>query len=348
MNSRKIAIVFIILGLGFIGFSSYKLTIGKEGNALNREYRSGYTIKTYNMEAKEQYYFPALKDNDFYCTLTNSFYSTCMGNNYLATSELVTHSYDFDTYVKNRIEAEKKIKILNTLEETKCIDKSKCYIVSSDSNSSSLYIFTDVDNGETIFTNYTFYDGSPNDYLDYILSNIKVTNDAKYTIGEEKDDKLYFHLKSDINDNPFAYIDLSLDKDKYTEVPNKRTDVDCASVKTTDGDRIDIYIAPNTYDLSKKKGRTYLAKENSSTKVFDIQYIDDNSDSEDEVMGQYTIYNKGDKTIYEKNETIDEHYVIVYGIENKSQDVMLVLRFYKERDNGLLDDFINFESKYNR
>ena len=65
-------------------------------------------------------------------------------------------------------------------------------------------------------------------------------------------------------------------------------------------------------------------------------------------MGQYTIYNKGDKTIYEKNETIDEHYVIVYGIENKSEDVMLVLRFYKERDNGLLDDFINFESKYNR
>ncbi len=348
---KIISIIFILIGLGLVGFSIYKYTRPKVGDSVYKEYRTEYILKTYNTDTKEQYHFPVPKGIEMYCSFSDSFMGSCYGNHFGLDVTLHTYVLNFEDFATSEVSTAKNSKYFISIEEVDCIDNAKCYIetrkssIDDNSKISNLTILVSVSNREAIRARYSFYNGNAKNHLDYILKNIKVTNDASYTIGEEKDGKLHFHLKSDINDNPNAYIDLYLDKDKYEEIPYKSTDIDNARIKTRDGRGFRIYITSNRFVNTNNKGKYYYVFKDLST-VFSLRYSEDKPEAKEKELNSYKITKKGDRTIYE--ETAQYLNKGIFGIESPTEDVMLVVDLDNEKDTDIIDDLINYSYKFNR
>ena len=70
-------------------------------------------------------------------------------------------------------------------------------------------------------------------------------------------------------------------------------------------------------------------------------------ESKNEVLDRYIITKKGNKTLYEyKSQDVNYSLKGKYGIENETEDIMLVININNTNDLDVLDDFVSFDSKF--
>ena len=340
----KKTIVIIVSCLFAISFISFLIGLYNHinddkkivKNPLNGgELRKTYSLKSKDMKSKYKITFPLIGKYGLSCNGGTDFYGGCEGDskyfsaevkqgNIMTYTEAATDSYNIDREHNNTV---------SISYTDKCLSNAVCYIVKSNhkgSKSEEYKMFIgNVSDEEYIKVEYWVYDESIDKYIDNILSNIKISNDASYTIGQIKDDKLIFHFTPDTNEESYAYLDLTLDSSKYKEVEYGLNTQNRTIVKTDNSSNIELYFSPNPND-----------EDNMIFYVNTPQYyIFSPYDVNNNLKETYELNKINDKDVFYNNE--NGYYSI--PIDTK---VLLTIVFNSKKDESLIEDFTNIVGEY--
>ena len=289
------------------------------------------------MSSKMKVSFPSIFEEGMGCNGGTDFIGSCVGQEYYLSMQ-VTEDYGIDYLVKTKIENYYE-KSDYDVKEVDCIEGARCFLKENKNKGSSKYNLIDfiiyIKGTDKIAfeAEYTFFNPKLVDKIDYILNNIKITNDAEYKIGTEKDGKLFIKFKSDTSNNPFAYLDLYLDS-KYTEVEKRTNNNISTVVKTNTSDNIELYFSTNSY-------RSY-----DQEPIFHVPIYKDAYRftlfrmTKEAIENSYNITTVDNKTIYADKKREGYYNIDIGG------DILLTVKFNNKKDESLINDFINFTGEY--
>ena len=357
-RKRKPKLAVILLIVAFILFGVYKFlpSLSSKNSSNNNnnnnnndyvkhsfvlyggEFKDNISIKSYDLKSRMKVTIPSLSETGFSCNGGSDFSVSCdskyisvnastdTGGTYIEKSE---ESYNF-------FESNDNVKFTKSLE---CFDNSRCYVVGFKKDgqyptkNEYLDIFIKGSNNKEYFSiRYLFLEGNAESHLKEILNNIKITNTAEYTIGNKKDDKLNIKFKYDVNDiNPYSYLDLVLDGNKYNEVENGNNTVNRTVVKTNNSGNINLYYTSNQYYKDNVEYETYFPPIKNDVYIFQYPI-------QDKERYQETKVNDNVSIIYDKTK---KRYNIKYN------QCLLTVIFENENDKYLINDFINVSGRIN-
>ena len=228
-------------------------------------------MKSKDINSRKKIIIPSGDKEGFYCNTSDEFKATCTSTK-VSLSAKIYNTVGYKERASNTIEVYKTIEGANSVEEVKCIENAICYNTVKQSPTAGyknvLYIFIQGGNDlETFEIEYAINKGKVEDYLDYILDNIKITNDAEYKIGKVEGNQLKLSFKSDDNNNPYATAEMILDANKYHEVENGINNVSTTTVRMATGGNIILSFATNSlyylenyesYQFYKEDGSIYI------------------------------------------------------------------------------------------
>ena len=336
--------ILIIVGIVLISISSIMiLTKNSKRSSIfkGREYRTSYSIKSFDLESKTVYTISAIDNNPFYCSYNTSFKAFCQGEHYQIEFSNERESQDVKSvisYAKNNSKS---------FEEIQCIENATCYKVLRGNTTEKdedvlefiIYYKGGSNSIDNIKIKYIFYNLSYEKYIPDILKSFKISHDAKSTYTTIEDDKLHVHLKYNTDENPKAYLDLYLDKNKYKEIPSISSDCDHVVVKTENSHDINLYIAYNA--TSRANEKNYIVSD--AYAPFSFYLVD----TDKKKSSFYAPSKRGNSTIYTYDSPYKPNYSsFMAGIDN-GDEVMLIVYSESKKDEELLDDFLDFKG-YNR
>ena len=299
------------------------------------ELRTTYSLKSRDMKLKYKITFPLIGEYGLSCNGGDDFYGGCEGDSKYFSAEVKQNNTK--TYTEAATElynVDKEHNSTISIEYTnKCLSNAVCYKVKRrnvDTTSEEYKMFIgNVSDDEYIKVEYRVHEESIDKYIDYILSNIKISNDAIYTIGQTKEDKLIFHFTPDTNEESYAYLDLTLDGNKYKEVEYGLNTQNRTIVKTENSNNIELYFTPNT--------------NHEKTMIFYINtpqyYIFSPYDINNNLKETYELNKINDKDVFHNKE--NGYYSI--PIDTK---VLLTIVFNSKKDESLIEDFTNIVGEY--
>ncbi len=342
---KKVGIIFMLIGICFISASFFIESPSNENKLCNDvwvtdysgELRKDYYIKDLNLNSKMKVSYPSIFEEGMGCNGGSEFDGSCTGQEYYLTMH-VTEEYGIDHFIKTTFENYDK-ELYSYVKEVDCIEGARCFLKEQKDKGNTKYKLIEfviyikgIDN--TVFeAEYTFFNPKLVDKIDYILKNIKVTNDANYRIGTEKDGKLFIKFKSDTSNNPYAYIDLYLDS-KYTEVEKGTNSNIRTVVKTNTSDKIELYFSVNNNHAYDIEPGFYvpLYKDSYHFTLFRL--------TKEDIEKSYNVTTIDNKTIY-ADKRREGYYNIDFGGE-----VLLTVKFNNKKDESLINDFINYTGEY--
>ena len=342
---KKIGIIFILLGLCFISGSFFIKSPSTDNKSCKEvwvtdysgELRKEYSIKDLNMSSKMKVSFPSIFEEGMGCNGGDDFGGSCTGQEYYLNMR-VTENYGIDYIIKTQVENYSK-EIYSYVKEVDCIEGARCFLRELKDKGNSKYNIIDFIvyiNGtdKIVFEGeYTFFNPKLVDKIDYIKNNIKVTNDAEYKIGTEKDGKLFIKFKSDSSNNPYAYMDLYLDS-KYIEVENRTNSNQSTVVKTNNSDNIELYFSTNHNHGYDSERMFYVPIYNDFYRFTLFRM------TEEDIKNSYSLTTIDNKIIYADKKR-EGFYNIDFG-----GDLLLTVKFNNKNDESLINDFINYTGEY--
>lgn len=344
----KLAVIILIVAIVLFGLSKFLTSLSSK-NSSNNDDKSGFvlyggefkdniSVKSYDLNSRMKVTVPSLSETGFSCNGGNDFDVSCSSKYISVTASTDTGK----TYIERSeesyksFEANDNVKFIKSLE---CFDNSRCYVVGFKKSGQYptkdeyLDIFIKGSNDKEYFSiRYLFLEGNAESHLKEILNNIKITNTAEYTIGNKEDDKLYIRFKYDVNDiNPYSYLDLVLDGNKYNEVENGNNTVNRTVVKTNNSGNINLYYTINQHYKDNMEYEIYYPPIQNEGYTFKYPI-------QDEERYQETKANDNVSIIYDKTQ---KRYNIRYN------QCLLTVIFENENDEYLINDFINGSGRIN-
>ncbi len=318
-----ISIIFFAVGL----YSSKKNNSNNENQFNGGEFKKTYSLKSRDMNSRYKITFPLIGDEGLSCNAGNDFSGDCSGKFIHFSAEMLqsktknyesiaTESYSFYSENGNTV----SISYVD-----KCLENSICFKIKNKNSDEEFHMFIgNVSDDEYIDANYRVSNGSIDEYLDYILNNIKISYDATYTIGQIKDDKLFIHFTPDTNEESYAYLDLTLDANKYKEVEYGLNTQNRTTVRTDNSENIELYFTANP----NHEGAMLFNP--VTPNIFTFYPYDENNKLND----KYELRVVNGKNVY---------YYKEYGYYNIPIDtkVLLTIAFNDKKDELLIEDFTN-------
>lgn len=329
---RKYSFIFLSFGLllfvlfGLFNYTNLfdKLDSHKDNNIVNNIINYDF-IKSYDVNKKMKVIFP-IYDNliidftnrtDFYKSYFNDDGFSIYAMIYLDEDSVEKKEKSLYSNFKNSYET-KGYKVNQS--EIKCQYMCKRYQAYNKDNSifvDKLKIFLVSSSNEVFELSYSLYGESlSNESVNTIINNIKVSNDATYTIGKVSNGELNIDLQ--VNDKKF--VNIILNSNLYSETINKF----------------------NSFNAT-----TIINKENSAILNLSIKHKDDSITLKNDVVQYYRIdeknaiikeVNVGNKVFSEFD--LNDKKIYVYPIDNSS--MLLIESKDKKID---INDFKNITIK---
>ena len=332
---------FIFLGFGFIlfvlfGLYNYtnlfnqldktndrKIPENNENNEniVNNTINYDY-IKSYDINKKAKVTFPIYNNltvdynnrTDFYKSYYNddgfSIYATIYDNNFVNTHENSSYNVFKSTYENDGYKVSRS--------EIKCQYMCVRYQVYNQDNSifaDKLKVFLASSSNEVAEISYSYYGKSLSDeMINTIINNIKVSNDATYTIGNIINGKLSINLQV----NEKKYVNVLLDNNLYEEIIDENNSTNATTIKNKNNNLVSSLIVKHKRsDISLKE----------DIKEF-YQFNKSNIDIKELVING--------KTFYEF--VLDDKIIYALQIDDTSE---LIIRSNDKQIN--IDDFKNIK-----
>lgn len=235
---------YIFLGLGIILLIVYFITSSTTSSDSNKIPNKDSTtnkiiydyVKSHDINKKEKISFPIYNNLTLDDNKSDDFYKLYASDSgYSVSASIIAVDGTIEEYIDNFFDWTKnlyeELGYTVTRENVNCQYRcERIKVVGKDNNMflDELKLFMDISSSERLMINLRGEKKElTKDMIDLLNNDIKITNDATYTIGKVSDNQLIIDLK--MNDN--KKFNIKLDSNIYSEIENKDNSIRVTTVK---------------------------------------------------------------------------------------------------------------------